>query len=142
MTQKVLISGQTNILLWGVSPRLRLERQLRALNIYDISLDSPTIVHNNYDIIFNGEYVFDSQSLRFFLEQMRPCALVYNEIVIGLSAEGKSDANLLSYLGHNVSQLPQSVKRSILRFIHLQTSPKKIRAAFSNAHLSRQFENN
>mgnify|MGYP001158074969 FL=1 len=111
MTHKVLISGQTNLLLWGVSPHSRLERQLRALNIYDISLDSPTIAHNNYDIIFNGEYVFDSQSLKFFLEQMRPCALVYNEVVIGLSAGDKSDANLLSYLGHNISQLPQSVKK-------------------------------
>ena len=75
MTHKVLISGQTNLLLWGVKPRLRLERQLRALNIYDISLDSPTIVHNNYDIIFNGEYVFDSQSLKFFLEQNKTVCL-------------------------------------------------------------------
>ena len=68
MTHKVLISGQTNLLLWGVNPRLRLERQLRALK-YDISLDSQQ-VHNNYDVIFNGKYVFDSQSLKFFLEQM------------------------------------------------------------------------
>ena len=96
MTHKVLISGQTNLLLWGVSPHLRLERQLRALNIYDISLDFPTIVHKNYDVILNGEYVFDSQSLKFFLEQIRPCALICNEVVIGLSAGDKNDANLLN----------------------------------------------
>ena len=111
MTHKVLISGQTNLLLWGVSPQLRLERQLRALNVSDISLDSPTIVLNNYDVIFNGEYVFDSQSLKFFLEQIRPCALVNNEVVIGLSTGDKNDANLLGYLGHKISQLPQSVKQ-------------------------------
>ena len=111
MTHKVLISGQTNLLLWGVSPTLRLERQLRALNIYDISLDSRRIVHSNYDVIFDGEYVFDSQSLKFFLEQMNPCALVCNEVVIGLSTGEKDDANLLNCLGHNISQLPQSVKK-------------------------------
>ncbi len=111
MTHKVLISGQTNLLLWGVSSALRLERQLRAFNIYDVSLESSPIFHNNYNVILNGEYVFDSQSLKFFLEQIMPCALICNEVVIGLSAGNEDGANLLSYLGENTSKLPQSVKK-------------------------------
>ena len=51
MTHKVLISGQTNLLLWGISPALRLERQLQALKAYDISLESHSSAHNNYDVI-------------------------------------------------------------------------------------------
>ncbi len=111
MTHKVLISGQTNLLLWGISPALRLQRQLQALKAYDISLESQSSAHNSYDVILNGEYVFDSQSLKFFLEQMGSCALVCNEVVIGLNAGNEKDENLLSYIGGKISQLPQSFRK-------------------------------
>ena len=42
---------------------------------------------------------------------MGSCALVYNEVVIGLNTENEKDENLLSYLGGKISQLPQSFRK-------------------------------